>query len=351
MTIRILTAADRPEWNRFAAAHPQCHFMQTWEWAELKASQGWEPYFFALEDAGRIIGGTLVQKKRLPVIGKSLLYSPRGPLLAANSPGFLTELVGEIRQFADRNRAIFWRTDPYLTHGEAGVTFPTAGFVQVHREWSYWNAPKYLMHLPLEGTAEDVFKKLGSTARNETRQAVKSGVTVDYGTVDDLDDFFALMIRTAEKKKIPHHDLVYYRTLYETLGKSGMAQLFLARREGMTGSAGISLRFGSTAWLLYLASDYSVKYSNRALQWEMVKWAVEAGCTRYDFRGTACNFPPRETDPGYGVYKFKKSFGADTAVMAGYYDLVCSPTWYRMFRSIEQVVLPRIMDIKAQFGL
>ena len=347
MSIRILEATDRADWTSFVKSHPQGHFMQSWEWAELKGTQGWEPYFFAVENAGRIVGGTLVQKKRLPVLGKSILYSPRGPLLAADAQLSLAELVAEVGRFASGNGAIFWRVDPYLSPDEAGTTFSDTGFVPVPREWSYWNAPKYLMHLPLDGTVEELFSRMGSTARNETRQAAKSGVTVDYGTTDDLDDFFALMIRTAEKKKIPHHDIVYYRTLYEPLGKSGMVQLFLARREGKTGSAGISLRFGSTAWLMYLASDYSVKHSNRALQWEMVKWAVESGCTRYDFRGTACNYPPRESDPGYGVYKFKKSFGADTAIMAGYFDAVFSPAWYRMFRFAEEKVLPRAMGIVA----
>ena len=351
MTIRHLTASDRVEWNCFAATHPHGHFMQSWEWADLKATQGWEPHFFAIEDAGRIVGGTLVQLKCLPFVGKSLLYSPRGPLLATGTPDFLGELVAEIRLFAASNNAIFWRVDPYLSQDEAGSTFHSAGFVPVPMDWSYWNAPKYLMHLPLAGTAEEVFTQMGSTARNESRQAVKSGITVDCGDGNDLDDFFTLLIRTAEKKKIPHHNLIYYRALYEALGKYGMAQLFLARREGITGSAGISLRFGSTAWLLYLASDYSMKYSNRALQWEMIKWAVESGCTLYDFRGTACNYPPRETDPGYGVYKFKKSFGADTVVMAGYYDAVFSPAMYRLFRFAEQSVLPRVMDLKAKLGL
>lgn len=348
MSARHLNVTDREAWNSFAAAHPHGHFMQSWEWGDLKGAQGWQPHFIAVEEGGAIVGGALVQVKRLPAIGKSLLYSPRGPLVPAGDDRVLAALCAEVKQLAAREGAIFWRVDPYLTSDEAGESFPAAGFRPVPMEWSYWNAPKYLMHLRLDGSTEELFRKMGSTARNEARQAQKSGVTVDYGGAGDLEDFFSLMMKTADKKKILHHELAYYRNLYEVLGRDGMVQLFLARKDGVTGSAGISVRFGATAWLLYLASDYSVRFSNRALQWEMVKWAVDSGCSRYDFRGTATNYPPRETDPGYGVYKFKKSFGAEVAIMAGYYDFVLSPAWYGLFRFTEQTLLPRAMSLRAR---
>ena len=351
MNIRLLNAADQADWNMFAAAHPQGHFMQSWEWGGFKATQGWKPQVIVAEEKGKIVGGTLVQKKNLPFIGKSFLYSPRGPLLPAGDVSCLGELSAEMRRFATRNGSVFWRVDPYLGAAEAENLFPKAGFERIPMEWSYWNAPMFLMLLRLDGMVTVVFNKMASTARNEVRQAVKRGVTVDHGKLDDLADFFTLMLKTAEKKRIPHHDLEYYHSLYEILGESGLAQLFLARRDGVTGSAGISIRFGATTWLLFLASDYSIKYSNRALLWEMVKWAVESGCCRYDFRGTACNNPPRETDPGYGVYKFKKSFGAESVVMAGYYDQVYSPAVYRVFRFAEHSILPRIMAWKAKLSL
>lgn len=346
MNVRLLRGCEQEIWNEFVLARRNGHFMQSWEWGGLKESQGWKPFFAVVEDNGSIVGGALVLRKRLPVIGKSLLYSPCGPLIPYNDKQVLLELCRQIQLVAIEEKAVFWRIDPYDTSEETGTAFRDAGFREVPMEWSYWNAPKYLMHLDLTDVPE-MFAQMGSTARNEVRQAVKNGVTVEYGGVGDLDEFFSLMVTTADKKKILHHDISFYRTIFENLGKKGMVQLFLARNNEKTGSAGISVRFGETAWLLYLASNYTIKFSNRALQWEMVKWAIDSGCKRYDFRGTATNFPPSESDPGYGVYKFKKSFGADVAIMAGYYDFVYSPASYRFFRLAEHSLLPRVMDLRS----
>jgi lipid II:glycine glycyltransferase (peptidoglycan interpeptide bridge formation enzyme) len=348
MKIRHLHPEEAELWDSYVLRHPHGHFMQSAEWGTFKSKQGWKPYYIIVEDGGSIAGGTLIQVKRLSGSGRSLFYSPRGPLVPTDDNRVLTALCAEIRRLASIERAIFWRIDPYVTGDDAGDFFVTAGFRTVPMDWSYWNAPKYLMHLTLDGVIDHQFMKISSTARNEVRQASRNGVIVEHGGKQDLDDFFSLMMKTAEKKKIVHHELTYYRDIYAALEHCGMAQLFLAKKDGVTGSAGISVRFGATAWLLYLVSDYTIKYSNRALQWEMVKWAVDSGCTTYDFRGAATNFPPQETDPGYGVFKFKKSFGADVAIMAGYYDMVFVPAWYRLFRFVEQSVLPRAMALRAR---
>jgi len=76
----------------------------------------------------------------------------------------------------------------------------------------------------------------------------------------------------------------------------------------------------------------------------MIKWAAERGCLRYDLRGTATDDPPRPSDPGYGVYRFKKSFNPDFIRTAGYYDLVVDSMLYRTFRILEDRLLPHAVE-------
>jgi len=145
------------------------------------------------------------------------------------------------------------------------------------------------------------------------------------------------------------HDEAYFRRLYEVMNHSCRLELFLARFDGQVVSVGMSLIYGDRAWLLYAASDraHAKLGVNRNVQWEMIKWARDAGCTRYDFRGTATGDPPNPADPGYGVYTFKKSFGPTFVRLAGYYDLVTSPPMYRLFRLAEEKAVPAVYRAKV----
>lgn len=339
MELRILPASERQRWTSFATAHPLGHFMQSWEWAEVKATQGWAPHFLTVEEGGVIIAGTLVQGKRLPLLGKQLFYSPRGPLFEPQRREAMELLVRGVRELARREGAVFWRIDPYVNRGDGGATPETMlgyGFREVPLEWSYWNASKYLMILDTTGTEEEVFSRINSRDRGKVRSPLRNGVRIETGGPDDLPDFFETMIKTAEKKSIPVRDLAHYRALYTEFLAHDMIRLFLARTDEGVVSAGMSVKYGDKAWLLYLGSTYGVKYANWALQWEMVRWAVESGCRRYDFLGTATTYPPKESDKGYGVYRFKKSYGSELTVMLGYFDQVFQPALYRLMTFAER---------------
>ncbi|MGH9337697.1 MAG: GNAT family N-acetyltransferase, partial [Vicinamibacteria bacterium] len=55
-----------------------------------------------------------------------------------------------------------------------------------------------------------------------------------------------------------------------------------------------------------------------------------------DWGGVGTHYPPREDDPGFGVYLFKRGFNSSLRYMTGYYDLVFSEDLYRSFRFLER---------------
>jgi lipid II:glycine glycyltransferase (peptidoglycan interpeptide bridge formation enzyme) len=214
--------------------------------------------------------------------------------------------------------------------------------IKVRRDWSYWNAPKFVFWLDLHGDEESVFMRMTSNCRNEVRRGYRNGVEFFRGDASDIEAFYRLMVETGRHKGIAFHDLDYYRRLLSIVNNVARAQLFFGQRNGKIITTGISVMYGKKAWLLYAASSpdsYKLK-ANRTLQWEMIRWAHAEGCERYDFRGTAASDPPSPDDPGYGVYKFKKSFGPEYTKLVGYYDVVSRPHIYRMFRFAEEKVLP-----------
>lgn len=191
--------------------------------------------------------------------------------------------------------------------------------------------------------------RMTSRCRNDVRRGYRNGVEFTLGTDADIDDFYRLMVLTGQHKDIAFHEIEYYRTLLSAVDSCADAQLFMGRFEGEVVTTGISVKYGDKAWLLYAASDpehYKLR-ANRTQQWEMIKWAHQQGCIRYDFRGTATNDPPSEDDPGYGVYQFKKSFGPEFTRLIGYYDSVQAPLRYRMLRLAEEYALPAAYRVRT----
>lgn len=343
MRVDSYTSADGRAWDDFVSSSTYGHYMQSHAWGELQERHGWTPHYLEVRDGDALKGAALIFSRSIPVLGRKIMYAPRGPVFDFMYINDAREIAAALRLKVQEMGGAFLRCDPYVSEVViAGNELESTGYHKVERDWSYWNGPKLVFWLDLRSDEETLFKNMSSTCRNEVRAGYKKGVVFEQGGRDDLDEFYRLMVSTGQHKGIAVHDADYYRVLYDTLSRSAPVGLFLGRFEGKTIAAGMSVKYGDKAWLLYAASDreyYKLK-PNRTLQWEMVLWAHREGCCRYDFRGTATSDPPRTNDPGYGVYEFKKSFGPEYTRLVGYYDLVINPPIHSLFRFGEEKVLP-----------
>jgi peptidoglycan pentaglycine glycine transferase (the first glycine) len=317
--------------------------MQLWEWGEVRRATGWKPHYLAVEGPAGFESTALLLERPISRVG-TLFYTPRGPLWKDTGPEGLRSLAAAVRQLARSRGGVVWRIDPYIaeTAVSARASLEAAGFLAVDMPWSYWNQPRYIMLLSLEGGKDAVFSAMNTKERYKIRSAAKQGVAIERPDISEshIEEFYHLMKVTARKKAIAVRELGWYARVLRVFGATGHAALFLARRGQDLVSAGMSIRMGTRAWLMYLASDYSSSRASWGLQWDMVSWAAESGCSNYDFRGTATNYPPRPDDKGYGVYQFKKSFGAQVVPLLGYFDLVLAPARYRALRYAEHHLLP-----------
>jgi lipid II:glycine glycyltransferase (peptidoglycan interpeptide bridge formation enzyme) len=343
MQLTVESSCDANTWDAFVSGQPSGHFMQSHAWGQFRRAHGWEPHYCQVRDAGRLRAAALVLARRLPGLGRSLLCAPRGPVVEAGDRSAASALLEGLGELVDRTGVGFVRFDPYWRESDASVERePVLGLPRLPRDWSYWNAPRFVFWLDLQGDEARLMARMSSTCRNEVRRGYRSGITFEHGSVDDVAEFHRLMVSTGGQKGIAFHEMGYYRHLLDVLPRSLDIQLFFGRFEGQVVTTGISARYGARAWLLYAASapeHYKLR-ANRTQQWEMIRWAHALGCTRYDFRGTATNDPPDPKDSGYGVYTFKKSFGPEFTRLVGYYDLVRSPLAHRFARLVEERALP-----------
>ncbi len=343
MRVDSYTSTNGKDWDDYVCSSPFGHYMQSHAWGELQRDHGWTPHYLEFHDNEGLKGTALLLFRTIPLFSRKVIYSPRGPVFNYRNCNDAMKISEALQNKVKEMGGGFLRCDPYVSDSEmTAIEFEAAGYQKVSRDWSFWNGPKLVFWLDLHADEDTLFKKLSSTCRNEVRAGYKKGVVFEKGGHEDLDEFYRLMVSTGQHKGIAVHNVNYYRTLYDTLGRSALVGLFLGKYEGKTIAAGMSVKYGDKAWLLYAASDrenHKLK-PNRTLQWEMVLWAKRAGCQRYDFRGTATSDPPRTDDPGYGVYEFKKSFGPEYTRLAGYYDLVVSSPMHSFFRFGEEKVLP-----------
>jgi lipid II:glycine glycyltransferase (peptidoglycan interpeptide bridge formation enzyme) len=76
---------------------------------------------------------------------------------------------------------------------------------------------------------------------------------------------------------------------------------------------------------------------NHLLQWEACRAAREAGCRLYDLWGAPDTL--EETDPMWGVYRFKLGLGGKLARGLGAWDYPSRALGYRLYTG----AMPRIL--------
>lgn len=339
----LLDPSRSDDWNDFVRGSEYPTVMQSWQWGELKATTGWQPHVVAIERDGAITGGALVLERPIPHVGRCLFYAPRGPVVDWSDAPLVREVVAQIRALAGDRGAIALKIDPpvpaerdevvKLLTGEgfrfAGDDDPDLGGTQ----------PRYVMKTDLTPEPEELLASFKSKWRYNIRLAGRRGVRVREGTRDDLPRFYELLEGTAERDEFGVRSYEYFEMMYDLLEPEGMLKLFVAEFEGEVIAGDILLRMGDEAVYVYGASDrdYHKHMPNHLLQWEEMKWARSAGCTTYDFRGVSREVDGEPIGELGGLNRFKRGFAAEYMEYIGEYDLVFSPTWYRVYQIARRV--------------
>jgi lipid II:glycine glycyltransferase (peptidoglycan interpeptide bridge formation enzyme) len=146
---------------------------------------------------------------------------------------------------------------------------------------------------------------------------------------------------TSQRNEFVIRPQEYYRDAWGSFIEAGLAQPLIAEVEDQAVAMIILFRFGKWAWYMYGASRtiHREDMPNHLLQWEAIQWAKAQGCTTYDMWGAPDELD--ESDPMWGVYRFKKGFGAELAQHIGAYDYPTSRLGYWLY----SVAMPRLLAL------
>lgn len=339
--MHIYQITNPTQWNAALLDLPAPHVLQTWEWGAFKAKYGWMPTRFLFEENGRVRAAASVLQRRWPRLPLSVMYVPKGPTLDFDDVALLARVLAELEALARRHRAIFVKIDPDVEadtpQGEAVVAaLRRRGWRASAEQIQFRNT----LMLDLTADEETLLAHMKSKTRYNVRLAGRKGVVVRPGSPDDLPRIYEMYAKTAARDDFIIRPLDYYHDAWGHFCTAGLAQPFVAGFEGEPLAALILFHFGRTAWYMYGASSnrHRNRMPNHLLQWEAIRWARAEGCTRYDFWGAPDELD--ESDPMWGVYRFKTGFGGRFVRHAGAYDYPVSRPLYWFYTA----AMPRYLD-------
>ncbi len=340
---RRCDAESRQPFDAWVRAYPTGDLLQGWAWGDLKAEGGWKPYRFAAVRDGQICAAVSVLQRGIPRTGRSIWYSPRGPVLALQdrtlADGFLRYVADEAR----RAGAILWKIDPPIKADDAAAVASVCanGFRPVAAGGFGGTQPRCVMQLDLAGRTEsDVIESFKPKWRYNIRLAERKGVTCRTSEEPaDLARFYQLLLETARRDRFLVRSQSYYEAMWRLLAPDQAIRLYLTEYEGETLSGALMYVWGDRAWYTYGASSNSHRnlMPNHLMQWRMIQDAMALGCKWYDFRGVS---PQKDASDEHlrGLNRFKEGFNPRFVEYIGEYDLVLSPMWYWIWT----VAAPRV---------
>ena len=343
-------------------------FLQTPAWGRVKTewraeSVGW----FSDEDPQRPIGAALVLYRPLPTLPRSLAYVPEGPVLDWASPQ-LPHLLDALRAHVRSAGAFALRIGPPVVlrrWGPATVkaamadpecasllqvppdgTEPLGELVrtalrargfrpQPATEGFAAGQPEFVFQLPVGGRDEAaVLAGMNQLWRRNIKKSARAGVVVSRGTAQDLPAFYAGYVETAHRDGFSPRPLAYFQRMFaELLAEDpDRVRLYLAHHEGDLVAATIWVRVLQHVWYSYGASSSAKRQvqGSTAIQWQMMRDAMDAGATVYDLRGITDSV--REDDAHLGLLRFKVGTGGDAVQYVGEWDLPLNRPLYHAFR-------------------
>ncbi len=342
-SLQLRRPRSRPSWDRSLLELPTPHLLQTWEWGAFKSRHGWTAsrylWIDATSEEPRAAASVLT--RRLGPLPVRVQYVPKGPVIDYSRRSLVDPILERLERIARREGALFIKIDPDVEQGTAAAETTVAvlqerGWQRSEEEIQFRNT----VLLDLTPSLDDLLMGMKSKWRYNVRLAGRQGVDVRPAQRDELPLLYDMYEETARRGKFVIRPKAYYLDAWRSFMEQGLAQAFIAEVEGEPVAMVIIYRFGERAIYMYGASRdvHREKMPNNLLQWEAIQWAKAHGCTVYDMWGAPDELD--ESDPMWGVYRFKKGFGGRFVEHIGAWDYPVSDLGYSLYR----LVIPRLLS-------
>ena len=339
MKTQIIDIKNAAEFDSFVESHENGHFLQTSLWAKVKDDWKWFGVI-CRDDSGRITGTMGVLLRKISKLPYHMMYAPRGPVCDFNDKETFSALVEAAKQEGKKYNAYELKIDKDVPvdNEEYRKIALSQGFSFKEKTINFEDFQcRYVIRIHINGRTEDeVFAAFHSDHRRKIRIAIKNNVEIKIHGSEKAEVFHSLMKETCERDGFELRSAAYFAKILDAFGDK--ARLYLAYYEGEPIAGAISVLWGDKVWYFYGASSNSNRkvMPNYLMQWEMIKWAIDEGCRIYDFRGVAGVID--ESNPLFGLYRFKHRFDGDYVEFMGEMDLITKPTAAKTVDTFQKII-------------
>lgn len=395
---------DEGEYEAFARTWPNASFLQSTNMAHRRERDGWTPHFVGVRGEDGTLKGVAHLSVRPVFLGYTDVECQQGPLIDFDDVQTTTFFLREIRSYAAQLRAMTLRINPDIpaNHRDAGATilddgydaspyyklFADAGYTHLDNQRIDNEAERlrWYFRKDLSGitSSDQLMDGFAQQTRWSVRKALKSGVRVRQIDASELDTFYDLMVRTAERRSFKARSRSYFESLLEVFDRD-QAQLLVAelpldeymanlkvqqsqaeadakqhdpdspdkkertahrvareaaehyarklRDAEVLAKEGDVLLLAGAVFILYggemsyVLSAADTRYREfcgpYALQWHAMNVALERGLTAYNFYGTKGEFSGHPDQQG--IYEFKRGFGGYVEEQIGFFEATHHP--------------------------
>lgn len=294
------------KYEKFIKEYKGSSLMQSINWANAKF--GWKSEYVYIERDGNIIAAMSILLEKVPFINSYLMYCPRGPVCDITDIELVKELIKEAEGLKEKYNVFLLKMDPNIKYDEKlEHKYLNNGFKVLNNNVSKDNLiqPLHDMILYIDGySAEELMKTFSEKTRYNIRLSKRKNVETYFSRKkEDLDIFYNLYKITAIRDKLVCRSYEYFKKLLENYDENEL-RIYITKHEGDFLSAALAFNYGGELFYLYGASSNEKRnlMPNYIMQWEMINWGIETGCSKYNFGGVL------NLNPNDGLYKFKMGF-------------------------------------------
>ncbi len=386
MRVAEATLAQLEDWDTRTVETPGGNVYQSRTWAEQRARLGWRPRFLAFDDGYRLLS----LERPWKLVGGAGAYLSRGPVAAGETAVLTAARLTAAAAYLAAHGVDVVASDAEI---EAASGYPAlieaAGFRLIEEV----QPSRHRVALALEpGVSEAaLFGACASSVRQRVRHAERSGLRAirwDVRYADASGDGFEVPPTgdVRQRDEAPSHadalarddpppissTAPVFNRFYDLLASTAARRGFgLGPRQAFIDWSCAALEAGHLVYLevrspadnlLGGATFYRhggrLTYSHSAdradlrhsypgvihfLLWRAIQLAVREGLVEMDLAGVdvaGSRGEPVEGDEMYGLYAFKRSFGARWRELSGNHELVVRPVRYALGRLTGKLPLP-----------
>ena len=304
------------DWNQYLEEFESKNIFQSYEWGELKKSEGWQVFRILITSQlrGNPISILLAQVLLKTVFGIKIAWCPGGPLLQTSS---LEKLEFALKKFTEKiflEKIFNLRCNPYIKNTKENKKIFTSFFKPKHT----LTRPKTII---MDIKPEEEF--LGSVKKKHRyyiKQSQKHDISWKLHHGPNASQTFLVVYEQMIKNKNLNYDLIDIGCFAELLGftKNGDPRVFCLagfKNDEPLAACIISL-LSNKAFYHYAASTEEGReiFVSYGMIFELMKQLKKMGIKEMDFGGIS-------DDDLDGVDFFKSGFNGKTFEKIGEFDV------------------------------